>query len=138
MTGIDKFVWLKSGDSNHWSHGTRVDVSWTYQTLGTDDGAYRANNVKVVVHPNPTVRVQAVDIHLLEKHPHTGQLCSDIRRRLTPNGSRFETVFDWNSFLHIPEQELHVALRPNLANEPEVRLKDPISRRFNFLLSFAA
>ena len=134
MPGIDKSVWLKSGDVNHWSHGTRVDVTWNLELLGTA-GAYRANQVKIVVHPNAAVQLQSVEIHLLEKHPDSGQLWSDIRRRLTQNGSRYETVFDWNSFVHIPEQELHVALKPGLLGEPEVRLKDPISRRFNFLIS---
>lgn len=137
MPGIDKYVWLKSGANHHWSDGTRVDVTWNYEPLDPADGSYRANHVRILVHPNPEVILRSVEIHLLERLPATGSVWSDIRRTLAWNGASYETVFDWYSALRIPEQELHVALRSNSLDEPDVRLKDPISRRFNFLISLA-
>ena len=137
MPGIDKYVWLKSAVNHHWSDGTRVDLTWTYQAHGTAEGAYRASNVRILVHPNAGVILQAVEIHLLERVAASGMVWSDIRRTLAWNGAAYETVFDWHSSLQIPEQELHVALKSGSPYEPEVRLKDPISRRFNFLISLA-
>jgi hypothetical protein len=137
MSGIAKSVSLRSADVEHWSAGTRVEVSWLLERHDGSGGAYRASDVTVVVFPDTRVPLRGIDIHLLERDPRTGVLVSDIRRRLTPRGNGYETVFDWNSSARIPEQELHVSLETELLGESDVRLKDPISRRFNFLVKLA-
>jgi hypothetical protein len=138
MSGTSKAVSLQSADIDHWSGGTRVALSWTLEHPAEPDGAYRAKNVTITVHPNPGVILRGVEIHLLERDPRTGVLVSDIRRHLAWNGAAYATSFDWTSLPRIPEQELHVALKSSLADEPDARLKDPISRRFNFLVSLGA
>jgi hypothetical protein len=135
MAGVAKSVQLKSCEGNGSADGTRVDVSWTLERSGDAQRTYRARDVRIVVHADPAIAWRAVDIHLLERHPRTGLVWSDIRRTLESNGAGQETVFDWHSSGAIPEQELHVALKPVHGEEPEIRLQDPISRRFNFLIA---
>jgi hypothetical protein len=137
MAGIAQSVSLRSADVAHWSAGTRVEVSWLLERFEGSGGAYRAHDVTIAVYPDSRVPLRGIDIHLLERDPRTGMVVSDIRRRLTPKGSGYETVFDWNSSTRIPEQELHVSLEAELLGESDVRLQDPISRRFNFLVTLA-
>jgi hypothetical protein len=132
----EKSVSLVSRGTHSWTDGTQIDVTWTCEFQGSLDGSYRASGVRILVRPAQSPQLESVAIHLLERHAHSGEIASEIRRRLDPVDGGYETVFDWNSTVSIPEQELHVALATAEPGEPTVKLKDPISRRFNFLLSF--
>jgi hypothetical protein len=129
-------VALVSGDTHNWADGTRIQVSWTYEFQGSRAGLYQASGVRILIRPAPSPELESVAIHLLERYAHSGEIASEIRRRLDPVEGGYETIFDWNSTVDIPEQELHVALTTAEPGEPTVKLKDPISRRFNFLFSF--
>lgn len=133
----EKSVLLISGDTQSWTDGTQVRVSWTCASLESPTDAYKAS-VRIAVLPSQLTPVKAIHIHLLERFPRSGVVSSDIRRRLARAGAVYQTRFDWNSTVNITQQELHISLTSTETDdEPVMMLKDPISKRFNFLLSFS-
>lgn len=134
VAGEERSLTLVSGETTSWTDRTIVDVTWTCFFLGDDAGTYKASPVKVAVYP-PSHRVTGVDIQLVERHGRSGTVARSETFRLQPNGSSFDCEFEWTSTAAVPEQELSVRLLTDEPAEPEMLLKDPISRRRNFLLA---
>jgi hypothetical protein len=132
----DKSALLISGDTGSWTDGTRIEVSWKYEILDSNSSAYKASAVRIAVYPPQLATVKAIEIHLLERWPRSGVVYSQLRGRLSRSGPAYATQFDWNSTLKIPQQELYVTLTTTQPDEPVMMLKDSLSKRFSFLLSF--
>jgi hypothetical protein len=115
-----------------------VQLTWTYEFLGGHAGFYRAGPVKISVKPSNARDVNGVSIHLAERYTRSGRIAKELTKELAPAGDGFEIEFTWDSTVNNPEQELTVTLATASSDEPEMTLKDPIARRYNFLFSFSA
>jgi len=137
MPGRDRNVTLISGDTHSWTDGSAVRIAWTYEFLGGHAGLYRAA-VKVVISLHDPEDVRSVGLQVLERYQRSGTVAKELTRQLTGSGPVFQTEFDWDSTVNNPAQEVIVTVNTGSSDEPEMILKDPISRRYNFLISFSS
>ncbi len=135
--GQQRSASLRSGGSTSWTDGTEVEINWTYFFIGGRAGFYKASPVLIRVRPSSTKHVAAISVRVLERFRRSGMPAKDESFQLHRKDGHYECQFDWESTVNNPEQEVTILLTTSDPHEPTMRLRDPVSRRTNFLISFS-
>ena len=98
---------------------------------------YKASPVKLTVDPSNSEMVVGSTVRVVERFPFSGAVAKQQEFRLTRTGASYEVEFKWDSTVNNPEQEITVQLDAATPDPPSILLTDPISRRRDFLISYA-
>jgi hypothetical protein len=124
---------LVSGGVNCATAGTPVTLQWDYRFLGGKVGGYTASNGVLQVDPRDALDISAGCAHLAERLRWSGEVGKTARVILAGESGSFRGHFDWASTTNNPTQELAIELTTK--DGSVLWLMDPISLRFNFLIS---
>lgn len=137
LGGEERLVILKSGGTTSWTDGTVVEIRWTFHFEGSRAGSYTAAPVAVLVRPSNAQLVTGGAVQVLERILRSGVVAQKREFPLEMKENSLQCAFEWHSTVNVPEQEISVQLRSNDSVEPTMFLRDPISRRTNFVIAFS-
>ncbi|MEH1969488.1 hypothetical protein [Nostoc sp.] len=117
--------------------GAVIELDWQYTFLGGRGGFYSASPLRISVTPAHPDLVDNIKVKLVEPNGRTGALDKEENVTLDRENDKYVGQITWDSTTNNPYQELSVLFenRSNSANFSPSLLKDPISKRFNFLIS---
>lgn len=121
----------------YFTAGAVIDLDWQYTFLGGRNGAYSASPLYITVTPARPDLVDRVKVKVVEPHRLTGALSKEENLTLDRENDQYVGQISWNSTTNNRYQELSILFeRANDSDSlsPSL-LKDPISKRFNFLIS---
>jgi hypothetical protein len=130
-------VTLVSNGTGTWTDGTVIDLHWTYIFLGGRAGLYKAYPVNIEIRLPSEQIVSAVYMHILERAPRSGKVLKEEHFQFQLLQPAILCKFHWDSTVDIPEQEVTFSVATNDRYDSNVLLRDPISRRRNFLISLS-
>ena len=129
---------IVSNGAGNWTDGLAVDIEWTFVFRGSRAGLYDAAGIAVTLTPPAGPRLLSAQLHIVERAPSSGTIEKEERFDLYQQGPGWRCGFDWSSTVNNPEQELEISIVVDDQYQPQVLLRDPLSRRRNFLMSFSA
>ncbi|MDZ8109729.1 MAG: hypothetical protein RM338_29460 [Nostoc sp. DedQUE12a] len=117
--------------------GAVIELDWQYTFLGSRAGLYSASPLRISVTPAHPDLVDSIKVKLVEPNRLTGALDKEENVTLDRENDKYVGEITWNSTTNNPYQELSVLFESpsDRANLPASLLKDPIGKRFNFLIS---
>lgn len=118
--------------------GTTLDLNWTYQFEGSRAGSFEAKDGRIEITFAGQEPVLAVSGTLMERSAPTGVPHQVQILQFARHNDIYWTQFTWSSLTEFSEQELAVTVYTSGPYAPKVRLRDPASRRTDFLLSLIA
>jgi hypothetical protein len=130
-------VTLVSNGTGTWTDGTVIDLHWTYIFLGGRAGLYKAYPINVEIKLPSEQIVSSVFMNILERAPRSGTILKEEHFQFQLLQPTILCKFQWDSTIDVPEQEITFIITVHNSYDSSILLRDPISRRRNFLVSFS-